>query len=75
MHQDERGKYAIGEPGGAIGAYGTQYNRDGATSAISPAIVIEWDTRKCLLAELVSWQYEIWHQYGHQYLIPHPAST
>eukprot|EP00977_Amphora_coffeiformis_P014524 scaffold4079_cov167-Amphora_coffeaeformis.AAC.20 len=44
MHQDPRGVYAIGEPGGAIGVYATEYDREGATPPIAPAIVIEWDT-------------------------------
>jgi hypothetical protein len=46
MHQDERGLNAVGEPGGAIGVYGTEYNRTGASDGIAPALVIEWDTRK-----------------------------
>lgn len=46
MHQDERGLNAVGEPGGAIGVYGTEYSRDGASAGIAPALAIEWDTRK-----------------------------
>jgi len=61
MHQDERGVFAIGEPGGAMGVYGTAYAREGASSAIKPALVVEWDTREFLLnARLLAFLFD-WH--------------
>ena len=50
MHQDPRGVYAVGEPSGAIGVYGSEYNRFGAAAGISPALVIEGRTRTSLIA-------------------------